>query len=150
MPNDQQPPWRALRRLHSESRGEGIVSRVTRSTAMAESFRANYGWHNNPPIVRPTPLPHNTPHLDRSEPSYLPIRRVEFPLFEIASSPTISLAAIRERRFDLIDGERHQPAKVPEIERLLKGLVQAFRRPRYVPPPRPELPRRSRWEVLAT
>ena len=117
---------------------------------MAEAFRANYGWHNGPPIVRPTPPPHNTPHLDRSEPSYLPIRRVVFPLFEIASNPTISLSAIRERRFDLINGERHRPAKVPEIERLLKGLVLAFRRPRYTPPPpHPELPRRSRWEVLA-
>lgn len=30
-------------------------------------------------------------------------RRVEFPLFEIASNPTISLSAIQARRFDIID-----------------------------------------------
>jgi len=114
---------------------------------MLESFRQNYGWRRGPErIVRPTPLPHNTPHVDRSE----PLRRVTFPTFEIASNPTISLSEIRNRRFDLIDGERRRPRVVPEIQRLLEGLVVAFRQPKVEPlPPRPELPRRSRYEVLA-
>jgi len=168
MPDDQQPPWRALQRLERATLAqEGIAVRAVRSNAMLENFRAiyggspqaireatqraNYGWHNSPTpeIVRPPGLSHNVAHVDRSEPPLTP-RRVTFPMFEIASNPTINLSEIRNRRFDLIDGERHRPAKVPAVERLLEGLIATFTQPRYKPPPpRPELPRRSRWEVLA-
>jgi len=41
-------------------------------------------------------------------------RRVQFPLFEIASNPTIPLTSVRERRFDLI--ERAQDLANQEIQ----------------------------------
>jgi hypothetical protein len=39
----------------------------------------------------------------RSFPGSLQLRRVQFPLFEIASNPTIPLQAVREHRFNLIE-----------------------------------------------
>lgn len=133
--------------------GEGLVSRTLRHSAMNESFRASYGWHNNPdpPLLRPPSASHHQPHIDRSvATTFPPVRRVEFPLFEISSNPTINLSAIRERRFDVFDRGDARPAMIPAVELLLRGLTQAFTQPQYITPPLPpELPRRSRYEVLA-
>lgn len=54
-------------------------------------------------------------------------KRVEFPLFEIQSNPTISIKDITERRFDLIERLQPQPKFQRDFEELGFFMV---RRPR--------------------
>jgi len=61
-------------------------------------------------------------------PFVLKLHRVVFPLFEIASNPTIPLTLIKERRFNLID--RYREILDPDwrqneiICRTLKGMLE--------------------------
>jgi hypothetical protein len=71
--------------------------------------------------------------------------RVVFPQFEIASNPTISLAEIRNRRFNLVD----RPPMPAAILQLLATLTEVGMVPEPIPEPHGPIRRRSRYEVLA-
>ncbi len=75
----------------------------------------------------------------------LAARRVQIPEFEIQSSPSISLEAIRTRRFDLIERGVHLE---PIVQRILDAVVRAKSAPEPKPFRQSSGSPRSVWEAL--
>lgn len=115
-PQAQADPWsqehwtvEASRRVQQQM-DEDIFQMLTRQADAAEALRQTNPEYVGPFTVRSelAVLPADSSvqgwrmHEVRGEPAINPnIRRVQVPLFEIASNPTIQIGALRSGRFDL-------------------------------------------------
>lgn len=77
-------------------------------------------------------------------------RRVEVPMFEILSNPTVRLSEVRSRRFNIID--RSSVASIQEAEdaEIFRILEDVGRKAAETPvePPLPEVYRPTIWERI--
>lgn len=83
--------------------------------------RSRFKWLASGAIKQPVP----TPWIF----GIIKPRRIVFPLFEIASNPTIPLTQIKERRFDLItrwQGDSQEDLDEMRVRNILQEIVKTL------------------------